>query len=132
MRQTQVNPVLNPSQRQLLQLLAIQPLQLKACFQPEKQNNSETIADDVAEQTLLCPQLSHSLVQDVAYLLCQSPNASPQALQLGALHWSIQPGAADCVLSGHQLISPELASLTSSALKRQLWACLSHYLDAND
>ncbi|MEN3160337.1 hypothetical protein ABC502_18355 [Alkalimonas sp. NCh-2] len=125
--------MINSSQRQLLQLLAIQPLQLKSCFQPEPETTpADVVADTATGPTLLCPQENHPLVQDVVYLLRQQPDTTPQGLQLGSLYWSILPGSTECTLSGHQLISPELSYLTSSALKRQLWACLSHYLDAND
>ncbi|MCC5827645.1 hypothetical protein [Alkalimonas sp.] len=125
--------MLNSSQRQLLQLLSIQPLQLKACFQPQTDMTPDaSAADDSAEQIFVCPQVNHPLVQDLAALLQHEPAATPQALQLGALRWSIQPGSTECTLSGQQLISPELSTLTSPVLKRQLWHCVSHYLDAND
>ncbi|SEB04106.1 hypothetical protein SAMN04488051_1183 [Alkalimonas amylolytica] len=128
-----MNHVLNSSQRQLLQLLSIQPLQLKNCFQPQTDKTPVAMAvDDSAGEIFVCPQVNHPLVQDLAVLLQQEPATTPQALQLGALRWSIQPGSTECSLSGHQLISPELSSLTSPVLKRQLWHCISPYLDAND
>ena len=125
--------MLNSSQRQLLQLLSIQPLQLRPCFQPQTDMTPDASAEDASSgKVFVCPQVNHPLVQDLAVLLQQQPAATPQALQLGALRWSIQSGSTECTLSGHQLISPELSTLTSPVLKRQLWHCISHYLDAND
>ncbi len=120
----------NASQRQLLKVLGIQPLRLKAQFQSSGKSASEDL--DSSSSIQFCPDLNHGLVQDVLAFCQQQPVAAEKALLLGTLHWSIQPELTACQLSEHQLLTPELATLASTALKRQLWQCLSRYFDAAD
>ncbi|MDP4529694.1 hypothetical protein Q3O59_11745 [Alkalimonas delamerensis] len=121
----------NASQRQLLKILGIQPLQLRAQFQFSSKSASEDL-DSRSSIQLLCPDVNHGLVQDVLAFCQQQPVAAEKALLLGTLHWSIQPELTACQLSEHQLLTPELATLAATALKRQLWQCLSRYFDAAD
>lgn len=121
------------AQQQLLQLLKIQPLQLRAEFSnqtlvPALQAldlNSTTLAAPI----LAAPEISHAIFLDILSLFQQSPVTTESSIQLGSLSWSIDSHATEVLLTNSKLITPPLSLLQQPTLKRQLWQQLSRYLE---
>lgn len=125
--------MLSPDQQQLLQLLKIQPLQLRSQFE----NQSDTCVTQppaanssaVSKQQPQAPELSNAFCQDIISLFQQTPVKTESSLQLGSLNWCIDRQATESMLTENELITPPLPLLQQPALKRQLWQQLSRYLE---
>lgn len=126
--------MLSNSQQQLLQLLKIQPLQLRTQFKSSSVATAEQAVTADTKSSVIrrkrqVPDSSHHCCQDVAVLLQKDPVVVDGALQFGGLNWSIDVDASESVLVGNELITPPFSLLQQPALKQQLWQQLSHYLE---
>lgn len=125
--------MLSPAQHQLLQLLKIQPLQLRSQFASQSDTTAvkppELEYATVSEPQPYVPDLSDVICQDIMSLFQQTPVKSELSLQLGSLSWFIDHRATESLLTESQLITPPLSLLRQPAMKRQLWQQLSCYLD---
>lgn len=123
--------MLSTSQQQLLQLLKIQPLQLRSHFNSASvmpASQAAEISTSVTKPTREAPDSNHAFSQDVAALLQQAPVVVGDVLRLGALCWSIDDDATEPMLVEDELITPPFSLLQQPALKQKLWQQLSHYL----
>jgi len=123
---------MNSHQQQLLQILQIKPVQLRADFlhfQPEHTHidahalpNATHVEIPTAEPRQLSDQIPVEFTAFAADI--------QRALQLCQPHftWRCSAQLLQSELNGTEILTPELAKLTAPALKQQLWQLLAQYL----